>query len=105
VTAASGDSEGLPTVIMEANAIGVPVVGFRHAGIPEIVKHNETGLLYTERDSDSLAAGLLQCLTDDSFWAAASEAGIKQVAEKFDLSTQTAKLESIYNQLIATPVL
>jgi glycosyltransferase involved in cell wall biosynthesis len=102
VTAESGDSEGLPTVIMEANAIGVPVVGFRHAGIPEIVKHNETGLLYTERDTDSLASGLLRCLTDDVFWAAASEAGIEQVAEKFDLSTQTAKLEAIYNQLIAS---
>jgi glycosyltransferase involved in cell wall biosynthesis len=105
VTAASGDSEGLPTVIMEANAIGVPVVGFRHAGIPEIVKHNETGLLYTERDADALATGLLRCLTDDAFWTAASEAGIKQVGDKFDLSTQTAKLEEVYNQLIAMNVM
>jgi glycosyltransferase involved in cell wall biosynthesis len=100
VTAADGDSEGLPTVIMEANAMGAPVVGFVHAGIPEIVKHNETGLLYGERDADSLAAGLLRCLTDDVFWAAASEAGIKQVAEKFDLSAQTSKLEAIYSQCL-----
>ena len=104
VTAASGDSEGLPTVIMEANAMGVPVVGFRHAGIPEIVRHNETGLLYTERDANSLAAGLLRFLTEDGFWAAASEAAMRQVAEKFDLAVQTAKLEEIYNQLIASPV-
>jgi glycosyltransferase involved in cell wall biosynthesis len=101
VSAPNGDSEGLPTVIMEANAMRVPVVGFEHAGIPEIVKHGETGLLYPEGDVDGLAAGLLRFLTDDGLWRAAGHAAARRVAEQFDLHSQGAKLESLYDELIA----
>ena len=44
-TARDGDSEGLPTTILEAAALGLPVVATRHSGIPEAVVHGETGLL------------------------------------------------------------
>ena len=102
VTAETGDSEGLPTVIMEANAMGLPVAGFQHAGIPEIVKHGQTGLLYPEEDVDSLASGLIRLLKDHIFWGSLSRAAMDQVALHFDLSAQTAKLEGIYRQLVAS---
>lgn len=56
VTSASGEMEGLPVVIMEAMALGIPVIATQHSGIPEIVVPNLTGQLVPEKDPTSLAA-------------------------------------------------
>lgn len=58
VTAADGDVEGVPVVLMEAMAAGLPVISTRHAAIPELVEHQQTGLLVEERDVD----GLVECI-------------------------------------------
>ena len=73
--------------------MGVPVVGYRHAGIPEIVVHNETGLLSEEHDIPSLAQGILRYLDDEPFWNRSSIAAQMRVEEHFDLGKQTALLE------------
>ncbi len=54
VTAKNGDSEGLPTVILEASANKVPVIGTLHAGIPEAIIDGETGFLVEEHDAKML---------------------------------------------------
>ena len=64
VTAADGDEEGLPTVILEAQASGLPVIATRHAGIPEAVADGESGLLIEEHDVESLAAGIERLAAD-----------------------------------------
>ncbi|MQA28888.1 MAG: glycosyltransferase [Luteitalea sp.] len=58
VAAASGDSEGLPLSILEAGATGLPVVSTRHAGIPDAVIENETGILVDEGDVAAMTAGM-----------------------------------------------
>ena len=50
VVASNGKREGIPVVLMEALACKVPVVAPSVAGIPELVVHNETGLLFTPSD-------------------------------------------------------
>ena len=60
VTAADGDMEGVPVALMEAMATGVPVVSTRHSGIPELVRHEENGLLAAERDEVDLSAQMLR---------------------------------------------
>lgn len=55
LTAKSGDSEGMPIAILEAGACGLPVISTRHAGIPDAVLHEKTGLLVEERDVDGMA--------------------------------------------------
>ena len=57
--AANGDCEGLPTVVLESIRAGLPVVATNHAGIPEIIRDQETGFLVPENDPDLLAAALL----------------------------------------------
>ncbi len=57
--AADGDCEGLPTVVLESIRAGLPVVATNHAGIPEIIRDQETGFLVPENDPDALAAALL----------------------------------------------
>ncbi len=58
VTSASGEMEGIPVVLMEAMALGVPVVATRHSGIPELVRNGDTGVVVEEKDSAGLALAL-----------------------------------------------
>ncbi len=54
----AGDSEGTPVTVLEAMASGLAVIGTRHAGIAEAVRHGETGWLVAERDVEGLAAAI-----------------------------------------------
>lgn len=60
----NGDRDGIPNVIVEAMATGVPVVSTAVSGIPEMVVDNETGLLVPSRDPAGLADAMLRLLTD-----------------------------------------
>jgi len=99
VTAANGDSEGLPTVIAEAQAMGIPVVASIHAGIPEILSDGETGVLAAERDFKGLAEGMSLLLGDEAMWQRFHVAALARIAEHFDLRKQTALLEDIYTRV------
>lgn len=66
VTASCGDSEGTPVAILEALMSGLPVVSTRHGGIPDVVRHGETGFLCEEHDVEMMAKYLLRLATDSS---------------------------------------
>ena len=100
VTAANGDSEGLPTVFAEAQAMGVPVVSTTHGGIPEIILDGVNGLLVPERDYMSLAEAITSLLGDDALWQRFHQAAIGNIAQFFDLGIQTGLLEDIYSRVV-----
>lgn len=60
VTGADGDMEGIPVALMEAMAVGIPVVSTLHSGIPELIDANESGWLVPENDATALADRLSQ---------------------------------------------
>ncbi|MBN8873772.1 MAG: glycosyltransferase [Rhodospirillales bacterium] len=95
VTAASGDSEGLPTVAIEAMSEGVPVIGTRHAGIVEAVVDGETGLLVPQADPAALAAAIATLCADPARRHAMGAAGRRRVRADFDAMTQSRKLEDL----------
>lgn len=101
VTAATGDTEGAPMVVLEAQAMGLPVVGSIHAGIPELVLEGETGLLAKEKDWKTMAEKMISILKDNIFWHKLSQQGQERVNTNFNLRTQTQALETIYDRLIA----
>jgi colanic acid/amylovoran biosynthesis glycosyltransferase len=101
VTTASGEREGLPTVLIEAQAMGVPVVSTFHSGIPEGVIDGVTGSLVPERDTEGLAAAILQLLEDRDLWQRYHFATQDHVDRNFDLHKQTALLEEIYSDTLA----
>ena len=103
VTAASGDAEGFGLVFAEAQAMGLPVVSTRSGGIPEAVADGVTGLLVAERDVAALASQLERLLDDDELWHHLSAAGVEHVRSRFDLTTQTRRLEEIYDGLVDMP--
>jgi glycosyltransferase involved in cell wall biosynthesis len=103
VIAASGDAEGFGMVFIEAQAMGLPVVSTLSGGIPEAVKHGETGLLVTERNPEALAEAIVQLLQDDELWQRYSVAGRRHVVDHFNLARQTGRLEDVFAQLLEGP--
>lgn len=100
VEAPNGDSEGFGMVFGEAQALGTPVVSFRHGGIPEAVADGETGILLGERDTVGLVAAVASLLDDRELWSKYSKAGIIRINEQFSLARQTRLLEEIYDSVI-----
>lgn len=100
VTASNGDSEGLPMVVVEAQAMGLPIIGSIHAGIPEAVVHGETGFLFTERDWDAMAKYIVELLSYPDLWKQMSMNGQIRMRKHFDLAQQTAILETIYRSVL-----
>ena len=102
VVADSGDAEGLGMVFLEAQAMGLPVVSTLSGGIPEAVRHGETGLLVMEQNSRALADAIQLLLQNDELWQRYSHAGRKHVLDHFNLARQTGRLEDIFEQLLST---
>ena len=82
--AGSGDRDGLPNVLMEAQSQGLPVVASRLSAIPELVVDGETGLLVPPEDPDALAGALLRLIGDPALRRALGEAGERHVRGRFD---------------------
>lgn len=99
ITAGDGDAEGLPTVLCEAAAAGLPVVATRHSGIPEVVSEGETGLLSPERDVGLLARNLSILLGSPRMRESLASAARLRALDRFDLARQTEKLEGYYDYL------
>ncbi len=94
VVASNGDMEGIPVALMEAMASGLPVISTKHSGIPELVKHEETGLLTEEKNVNELAAAMLQTMTEPEATAKRAIAARTLVETDFN--------NEIWNQRLAT---
>jgi glycosyltransferase involved in cell wall biosynthesis len=98
VVAENGDSEGLSTVVCEAQAMSLPAAGFRGPGI-EVVD-GETGLLVPQRDENALAEAILTLLQERALAARMGAAGRQRVECFFNLRRQTALLEEKYDEVL-----
>ncbi len=91
----NGDRDGIPNVIAEAMAIGLPVVSTNVSGIPELVRNLETGLLVPPRDPAALAAAMAQLLHDRPLALRLAAQGRALLERDFDLWTTTRRLHSL----------
>jgi colanic acid/amylovoran biosynthesis glycosyltransferase len=103
VTARSGETEGLTTTVLEAQAAGLPVVATFHSGVPEAVTDDQTGLLVAEHDSETLAQRLTTLLSQPQLATRLATQARSSVLARFDMARQTALLETIYEQLVRDP--
>jgi glycosyltransferase involved in cell wall biosynthesis len=99
-TAKNGDQEGFGLVFTEAQAMGLPVVSFASAGVPEAVSDGATGFLVPERDEEGLARNITMLCSDKQVWQRCSAAGIARVRSQFNLRKQTGMLEEIYASIV-----
>lgn len=98
VFALSSLSEGLPNVILESMAIGLPVVATRVGGLPEIIDDGRTGILVEARDTSGLAAGLVRMLNDKGFAGAVAKQAREDVYTRFSPEVQTERLLDVYRR-------
>lgn len=98
-TASDGDEEGIPNVLKEAMALGLPVVSTRHAGIPELVTDGESGWLAEEGDVAGLVRGVLALLDRPERWAPVTAAARATVERGFDIDRLNDRLVAIYQAL------
>jgi colanic acid/amylovoran biosynthesis glycosyltransferase len=100
VTAKSGDSEGLPTVLIEAAAIGRPLIASRHSGIPEIVHDQQNGFIVDEKDVAGLAKAIQTLVADPALCEEFARYGRAYVEKMFNFETQVKILEKMYAELL-----
>lgn len=99
VTDRQGDMEGIPVTIMEAMATGMVVVSTRHSGIPELVRHRESGLLVNEAEIDAMAAAIAQLSQNHALRDKMGRAGRAIVAAQFDTGTLNTRLLQLFEGL------
>ena len=93
VAARTGDSEGLPNVVLEAMACAVPVIGSHVGGIAEAVEHDHTGLLVPQGDPRAIVAAVGRLLGDPALRGRMGRAARTAATERFGAVTQSRMLE------------
>jgi glycosyltransferase involved in cell wall biosynthesis len=99
-TARSGDTEGIPTVLMEAQLAGLPTITTRHTGIPEAIPPGNRWLLADEGDVPALSTRIVQAssLNADALHQM-STAAHQHIRQHFDLPTTTRQHTRLYAQV------
>ncbi|MGH9136481.1 MAG: glycosyltransferase [Acidimicrobiales bacterium] len=101
VVTSTGDRDGLPTVVLEAMASGVPTVTTALNGLSDAVVDERTGLLVPERDPNALADAVQRLLAHPAWAGALGQAGRARVAEHFSLDASVTKLRALFSDMEA----
>ena len=92
--------EGLGIAVLEAMAMGVPVVAYDTGPLPEVVVHGETGMLVPSGDTEGLAAGVEALVQAPRKSEVLGAAGRKRVEEEFLIPRTAARHAAFYRQLV-----
>jgi glycosyltransferase involved in cell wall biosynthesis len=99
-----GDRDGIPNVVLEAMAAGVPVVASAVSGIPEVIADGVNGRLVVPRRPDLLADALIELLTDAPQRVRLAEAGRRFVGEQYSWSRAVRPLRELLSDALAPTV-
>jgi colanic acid/amylovoran biosynthesis glycosyltransferase len=99
VVTPDGDRDGLPTVLIEALASGLPCVSTRLAGIPEIIEDGQSGLLVAPGDTAGLATALGRLLHDADLAASFAQEGRRKAEVHFDINRNVEALQGHFAEL------
>ena len=103
VTAENGDNEGTPVAILDAQAAALPVISTLHAGIPDIVNNNETGLLSAEYDVRGMAVNMLKVIHEKKLAEYLGAAGRQRIKENFTVDKHLKTIqEAIERSMLTT---
>ncbi|MGE5654225.1 MAG: glycosyltransferase [Bacillota bacterium] len=97
--ALNGDQEGQPMTLLEAMAIGVPVLSTFHAGIPELIRDRVNGCLVPPGDAEALARRIAEYAQEPELWQTYVGAARKTVEHHHDLKEQANRLYRLYEEL------
>lgn len=101
VVGADGNADGLPTVLLEAMALGTPCVSTDVTGIPEVIRHEDTGLQVAQHDAVGLAAALERMLSDKALRVRLATAARGLIEREFNATQNTAQQWRWFENAIA----
>jgi colanic acid/amylovoran biosynthesis glycosyltransferase len=96
VTAGDGDQEGLPVSLIEAQAMGLPVVSSYHTGIPELIVDGQSGLLAKEKDTEKIAEHLGTLVRNHELRLTFGQNARERVQKEFDLAALNDELADYF---------
>lgn len=91
-----GNRDGLPTVLLEAMALGTPCVGTDVTGIPELIRHDRTGLIVPQENPSALALALQKLLENSSLRVKLASEARKLMESEFDIHANAASLRQLF---------
>jgi colanic acid/amylovoran biosynthesis glycosyltransferase len=103
VVGGDGNRDGLPTVLLEAMALGTPCVSTDVTGIPEVIENDRTGLMVRQNDPAELAAAIERLLSDPPLQQRLASAARAQIEARFDGRRTAAELRSIFEACLVQP--
>ena len=93
--------EGLGVAVLEAMSCGIPVVASDAGGIPDIVEHERSGLLFASGDSRELCAAILRMLDDEALRLRLARAGRERVKSRFSVQRMSRRYMEVYNRVLS----
>jgi len=101
VVGADGNADGLPTVLLESMALGTPCVSTDVTGIPEVIRHEVTGLLVAQGDAAGLAAAMSRLLGDAGLRERLAENARGLIVREFDIATNAAQQWRVFERAMS----
>lgn len=103
VFALSSRREGLPNVVLEAMAMGLPIVATSIAGVPRVITDGDNGLLVPADDRMALAAALRRCIDDEELRRRLGSAACEAAVRRHSFAVRTQRLHDVYQELLSAP--
>lgn len=101
VTTGSGNMDGIPVAMMEALSMNVPVVSTSLSGIPELIRHEQTGLLVPEMDVNALAATIKSLINDEELRKKYAQNGRNIITREYDSLKNVTQLADVFQQVVS----
>lgn len=105
VTASNGDMEGTPVAVLEASGAGLPVISTIHAGIPDVIIHDETGLLCDEHDVDTMGEHMIRLLEDVELAKLLGGNGKSRIKTYFSMEKHINVLQDVLERAVKNSLL
>jgi glycosyltransferase involved in cell wall biosynthesis len=96
----SASGEGLPLVLLEAMACGLPVLATKVGGTPEIIKHMKTGVLVPPRNPEAIAEAMSKLLAEEELGPAIGEEARRDIEERFSWESNLRQLQGVYGEFL-----
>jgi len=100
VTAEDGNQEGTPVAVMEAALAGLPVISTKHAGIPDVIEHEKTGLLSDEHDVNDMAQNIIRIFRNKDLAFKLAQNAKNIHTEKYTLKNHILTIEETLKKSI-----
>ena len=93
-----GNRDGLPTVLLEAMALGVPCISTEVTGIPEVITDRETGVMVPQSNPVVLADAIQRLLTNPAYRVRLARQARTLIEDRFDIHRNAAQIRSLFEQ-------